>query len=275
VAQAFLKAYVEAWKRMAANPADPGRFYLVIEEINRGNCAQIFGDLFQLLDRNDNGFSTYGIVPDSDIQNYLNEVLPDGLPDAVNDEGDVVATGAEIQHGDIMILPSNLHILATMNTSDQSLFPIDSAFKRRWDWQYVPIQDEHKGWKITADGKEYDWWTFLEKINAIIGDLTSSEDKKLGYFFAKARDGKITAETFVSKVAFYLWNDVFKDYGFDSDIFRVDGNEITFPGFFQHPTAGSKVDESLVAAFIENIVGKLPQAVGGQTDDAPTDDVEA
>jgi len=272
VAQSFLKAYVEAWRLMAEDSENTKPYYLVIEEINRGNCAQIFGDLFQLLDRDDKGFSCYGIVPDSDIQNFLKENMAEGLPDVKNDDGEVVAKGDDIKSGAIMILPKNLYILATMNTSDQSLFPIDSAFKRRWDWEYVPIERgiEKDGsqmeWKITADGKEYDWWTFLEKINAIIGELTSSEDKKLGFFFAKAKDEKISADTFVSKVAFYLWNDVFKDYGFDSDIFKNGDSDITFPMFFQEVEKGRKVNEKLVAKFIENIIGEQPQISEAQAD---------
>ena len=122
-----------------------------------------------------------------------------------------------------MMLPNNLSILATMNTSDQSLFPIDSAFKRRWSWKYVPISNANKAWKIAVNGKKYDWWTFLEKINEKIGTTTSSEDKKLGYFFTKADEttSEITAEQFVGKVIFYLWNDVFQDYGFNDPIFKI------------------------------------------------------
>jgi len=264
VAQAFLKAYVEAWRLMSKNPENPKPFYLVIEEINRGNCAQIFGDLFQLLDRNRNGFSSYGIVPDSDIQNFLTGDKKglskiDNIPDAIDDMGAVIATGKEIQQGAIMVLPSNLYILATMNTSDQSLFPIDSAFKRRWDWKYVPIAQGIKAdgkpmeWTINANGRKYDWWQFLEKINPKIQAQTQSEDKKLGFFFIKAHDGVISAETFVSKVAFYLWNDVFKDYGYDQ-VMPTAGDDFTFPTFFQN-TGGKEVNENQVARFIELIMG--------------------
>ena len=90
---------------------------------------------------------------------------------------------SEVFNGDILLLPDNLYIWATMNTSDQSLFPIDSAFKRRWDWKYIPISNANKDWAIKVNGNKYDWWNFLEKINAQIGSTTNSEDKKLGYFF--------------------------------------------------------------------------------------------
>lgn len=209
VEQAFLQAYINAWKLYAKAGKDkqPEEQYLIIEEINRGNCAQIFGDLFQLLDRDDAGFSEYPIKTDSDMQKRLEKAFADmaflnapALCDMNSEE-----TAIKIRKGEILVLPNNLCIWATMNTSDQSLFPIDSAFKRRWDWQYVPIFDAKKDWKIEADGNLYDWWSFLEEINERIGATTNSEDKKLGYFFCKADENRIiSAEKFVNKVIFYL-----------------------------------------------------------------------
>ena len=95
-----------------------------------------------------------------------------------------------------------------MNTSDQSLFPIDSAFKRRWDWRYMPIAKGNDNgvelnWQIDIDGKRYDWWTFVKTINKHVFDTTNSEDKQLGFFFCKAKGNIIDAETFVGKVVFY------------------------------------------------------------------------
>ena len=220
VPQAFLQAYVAAWN----NPDE--NVYLVIEEINRGNCAQIFGDLFQLLDRDDNGESEYPIMADRDLAKYLlNEKDENNVDVLTNKEG--------IKDGKLK-LPKNLYIWATMNTSDQSLFPIDSAFKRRWDWVYIPIKDhEEKDFKIDINGTIYSWWGFLEKINNVIGQVTSSEDKKLGYFFVKANGKDIDATKFVGKVLFYLWNDVFKNYGFENAIFSKGENKIfTFSDFF-------------------------------------------
>ena len=172
--QAFLQAYISAWKNMETP------YVLVIEEINRGNCAQIFGDLFQLLDRNDKGFSSYYITPDIDITQELNDEFSNlSIPNAnaINDlyMEDVVSG---VKNGTKMILPNNLYIWATMNTSDQSLFPIDSAFKRRWDWKYVPISNAKLGWVVCVNGIRYDWWSFVEEINKEIGDATHSEDKK-------------------------------------------------------------------------------------------------
>lgn len=259
VPQAFLQAYIEAWKKYAAcEEGDPQRQFLVIEEINRGNCAQVFGDLFQLLDRNDRGFSDYPVKADSDMKRYLAKAFKDlsvRQADSINSlyaGRDVVKEGLE---GNILLLPSNLYLWATMNTSDQSLFPIDSAFKRRWDWSYMPISDAKKGYVIDVAGSRYDWWQFLEEINEKIENTTNSEDKKLGYFFCKAKDGIISSETFVGKVVFYLWNDVFKDYEFSDAIFAdtVDGGKLSFAKFYTEEGGSIKVNTNKVRIFLENL----------------------
>ena len=259
VEQAFLQAYINAWKKYehAKEGESPKEQYLIIEEINRGNCAQIFGDLFQLLDRNDSGFSDYPVKADNDMAKHLKKALS-GLKIAdkerinalYKDEHDDVVS--KVLEGEVLLLPNNLFIWATMNTSDQSLFPIDSAFKRRWEWKYIPICNAEKGWSIEAGGNTYDWWAFLNGINRQIQDVTSSEDKKLGYFFVKAdADGVISADKFVGKVAFYLWNDVFKDYGFDGEIFRGENGEpIAFQDFF---LCDGKANEATVERFLKNL----------------------
>lgn len=257
VEQAFLHAYIKAWKQFAK--ADEGKaaeeVYLVIEEINRGNCAQIFGDLFQLLDRGEDGFSEYPIVADKDLQKQLAKAFTDmpylNAPPVCGMSAEEVAV--KIRKGEILLLPNNLYIWATMNTSDQSLFPIDSAFKRRWDWQYMPIANGNKGWCISVNGNEYDWWEFLEKINALIGEKTSSEDKKLGYYFCKAKDGVIDAKMFVGKVIFYLWNDVFKDYEFEGDAFNDVEGKLTFDKFYKTIDGTTSVVEEKVVRFMENL----------------------
>ncbi len=259
VEQAFLQAYINAWTKYAEakDGERPKEQYLIIEEINRGNCAQIFGDLFQLLDRNDAGFSDYPIKADNDMAEHLKKALGNleiKAKERINglypeEYDDVIA---EVLEGKVLLLPNNLFIWATMNTSDQSLFPIDSAFKRRWEWKYIPISNAEKGWVIKTNGNIYDWWAFLDKINGVVCDTTSSEDKKLGYFFAKAdSNGVISADKFVGKVAFYLWNDVFKDYGFDNDIFKGDdGKTIAFQEFF---LADGKANEMMVEKFLRNL----------------------
>ena len=275
VAQAFLQAYIAAWKNYAsAGEDEPKRQFLVIEEINRGNCAQIFGDLFQLLDRNDSGFSEYPIKADADMQKQLKKELY-GLSVANADEINALYNNrdvaSEVFNGDILLLPDNLYIWATMNTSDQSLFPIDSAFKRRWDWRYIPISNANKGWTIKVNGNKYDWWNFLEKMNAQIGSTTNSEDKKLGYFFCKATNNEISAETFVGKVMFYLWNDVFKDYDFDSNIFKDDNGEtMTFDKFYTAESKDAKVREEKVETFLKRLgVDIISQQGDDKDNDVP------
>ena len=184
-------------------------------------------------------------------------------------------TARAIRSGEKLILPSNLYIWATMNTSDQSLFPIDSAFKRRWDWQYVPIHDGGKGWQIEADGKRYDWWQFVDAMNDKIGTATYSEDKKLGYFFCKAKDGVIDAETFVGKVVFYIWNDVFKDFAEEAgNLFKdVDGSMLSFNKFYTIGTDGKRmVVEPKIAILMQNL-GVEPITTSNSTnDDEPEED---
>ena len=263
VEQAFLQAYTKAW-RAYANKADGEKAeeqYLVIEEINRGNCAQIFGDLFQLLDRNGFGFSDYPITADKDMKKQLAKAFKGIVVSDAERINSIYGKDivSQVLNGDILLLPDNLFIWATMNTSDQSLFPIDSAFKRRWDWKYIPICEGKEngislGWKIKANGNLYDWWQFVEKINAEINEQTKSEDKKLGYFFCKAQDGIVSAETFVSKVVFYLWNDVFKDQAFASDIFKDGEDELTFNSFFDVNANGKAViKEEKVELFLQNL----------------------
>ena len=255
VAQAFLKAYVKAWKFYCSTEDGTDKAqYLIIEEINRGNCAQIFGDLFQLLDRNEDGYSTYPIVADTDIQRYLSKEfekvnIPDSLNAIYDDyDGNIVE---DIKNGIVLALPNNLYIWATMNTSDQSLFPIDSAFKRRWDWKYMPIDTKKENWNIEVDGKKYSWSDFLEAVNEQIFDVTKSEDKKLGFYFCRANNHVVDAEKFVSKVIFYLYNDVFKDYGYDRKMFQgEDGKTIQFHEYFQ---SNGDINEQKAALFLNNL----------------------
>ncbi len=261
VPQAFLKAYCKAWK----NQEEP--FFLIIEEINRGNCAQIFGDLFQLLDRTPEGYSSYAIEADDDIRRFISEDAPEEynlseteIENILKPNGTFIASGDDIKTGKKLVLPPNLHILATMNTSDQSLFPIDSAFKRRWDWQYEPIAEgknpdgSRMGWEIEfSEGTPVDWWGFVQAINEVIENKIHSEDKKLGYFFCRAKDGKISARMFLSKVIFYLWNDVFRDYGFTENIFKIDGatKPIKYHEFYSED--GSPNEDKL-RKFVNNVL---------------------
>lgn len=268
VKQAFLKAYLGAWQKYAKGGETTEPQFLVIEEINRGNCAQIFGDLFQLLDRSDNGFSTYPIEADSDLQSEIKAAFADGGEYALEKELDVDSVvdeytsnygetlSADIKNGRVLLLPNNLYIWATMNTSDQSLFPIDSAFKRRWDWRYVKIADAGKRWKIKCGNECCDWWKFVEEINKRIAKETNSDDKKLGYFFCKpVKDSNVIAEDkFVGKVLFYLWNDVFKDG--DISLFKVSNDEnaeICFDAFYDND---NNVNVKAIRNFLVGVVGE-------------------
>lgn len=268
VKQAFLKAYLGAWQKYAKGNETAEPQFLVIEEINRGNCAQIFGDLFQLLDRSDNGFSTYPIEADSDLQNEIKKAFAEGGEYAIENGLDVddavdgytsnygETLSDDIKNGRVLLLPNNLYIWATMNTSDQSLFPIDSAFKRRWDWRYVKIADAGKGWKIRCGNEYCDWWKFVKEINKRIAKETSSDDKKLGYFFCKPPkdSSEISEEKFVGKVLFYLWNDVFKDG--DISLFKVSDEpeaEICFDAFYG---SDNKVNIEAIRTFLVGIVGE-------------------
>ena len=287
VPQAFLKAYVEAWKRYTddSRQGDAKNYYLIIEEINRGNCAQIFGDLFQLLDRADNGFSAYAISPDDDIQKFLETDKDYKLADIsltedikkMTEAGEkVIATAADIKSGKKLVLPPNLFIRATMNTSDQSLFPMDSAFKRRWDWEYVPIKNMNLGWKIKFGDCEKEWWKFLVAINKIVKGVTNSADKQLGYFFVKAKDSVIDAEMFVNKVAFYLWNDVLKDCELDYDAFKItrEGGEVDVLAFQDFFKDDGTIDEEVLKSFLTKLLPQLETAPG-ETEAGPAADGEA
>jgi hypothetical protein len=200
IPQTFLNAYIRAYQTNE-------NVYLIIEEINRGNCAQIFGDLFQLLDRDRTGKSEYTIKADTDLKTFLEEKL------GKDNDG--------IKNGELC-LPSNLYIYATMNTSDQSLFPIDSAFKRRWNWEYEPIKYKNTDWIIDIDGMKYRWSDFQREVNTRILKDTGSEDKMLGDYFVNPPAKVISYNLFRNKILFYLWNDVCKDG--DADIFPTDAD---------------------------------------------------
>nr|WP_263326055.1 AAA family ATPase [Neobacillus sp. Marseille-Q6967] len=180
---------------------------LVIEEINRGNCAAIFGDIFQLLDRvadissNNYGDSEYQIDIPIEMKEYIkhmvnwseqnwNERFPQGF-----------------------FIPSNLFLYATMNTSDQSLFPMDSAFKRRWSMEYINInyeQQELHNMALPSPYNNIKWLDFIKVINKKIVTFTESDDKQIGQWFVEGIDDEITEREFRGKLISYLWFDVFR-----------------------------------------------------------------
>jgi len=229
VPQAFVNTYEKAWKDL------DNQYYLVIEEINRGNCAEIFGEIFQLLDRNAN----YTVTPSFELNKYLIEEAFE------NKDHDGIKNGLK--------LPPNLTILATMNTSDQSLFPMDSAFKRRWMWEYIPIcynptddfekKNESFDYEIELkEGYKYQWIKFIEIVNTnhIKNNPSLGMDKCVGNYFARPDSGNlISLNSFINKVIFYLWNDVFKDE--ENNVFE---ENTSYEDFFPIQTKGLvKIEE--------------------------------
>lgn len=245
IPQTFLNAYMQAYRKPNEN------VYLIIEEINRGNCAQIFGDLFQLLDRDEYGVSEYTIKADADLKAFL--------VDEMGKDSDAIKDGE-------LCLPSNLYIYATMNTSDQSLFPIDSAFKRRWDWEYEPIKYKNTNWVIDIQGKTYSWVSFQKEINRCIFEATSSEDKMLGDYFVNPSDGIITEKMLLNKILFYLWNDVCKDG--EGDIFKVsDTEDVSFSELYGDG-GKQKLIDMMDYLHVEKLGVEVQSESDIQTDDA-------
>src|SRR5574344_18871 len=233
VPQIFLNAYVYAWNHREEN------VFFNIEEINRGNCAQIFGALFQLLDRNSDGFSSYSIDLDEDAANFLRSKFSknDEYKNLICEKSNISTDTFEYSK---IVIPCNLYLYATMNTSDQSLFPIDSAFKRRWDWIYVPINYEKiSDIKIQIENVFYSWSEFLKNVNKRILRITQSEDKQLGTFFVKSQNDIISYQVFRDKVLFYLWNDIYKDeYGTADTIFKnAEQHDFSYSNLFDETSA--------------------------------------
>jgi len=201
--------FSDALVRAAKNPED--QVVLVIEEINRGNCAAIFGDVFQLLDRVSDpkrpereGWSEYTIVPNSEWATWLKGKIP---------EGSLVFDRETRQ----LRLPGNLYLYATMNTSDQSLFPMDTAFRRRWGMAYqgvdTPKQPTARVRLHSGDEDGVSWMALMRALNRAIVDHTRSDDKQMGPWFIRPPAGEILVDgvEFKSKVLFYLWATVFRD----------------------------------------------------------------
>ena len=187
-------------------------YCLVIEEINRANAAAVFGDVFQLLDRKD-GVSEYAIAASEDVEKFL--AGDKGLTEAGKNTLRVLTGSAELKS---LKIPANMYIWATMNSADQGVFPMDTAFKRRWAFEYLGLDDgageagEGK-WKIgMKDNKfDYKWEDFRRYVNRLLALAKVNEDKLMGPFFMKKpADGTIDKNEFESKVLMYLWEDAGK-----------------------------------------------------------------
>lgn len=206
----FMRMYAEAIK--SARTDNPQPYLLLIEEINRAKVAAVFGDVFQLLDRDDNGVSEYEIQASEDIRRYLAKELNVPMDCCKH-----------------IRIPDNMYIWATMNSADQGVFPMDTAFKRRWNFEYLGIndnEDEIKGiGKLTLAGMDepIEWNRLRKAINAKMssGDFKINEDKLMGPFFlskkviASDENGEIIdrekfIDAFMSKVIMYLYEDAVK-----------------------------------------------------------------
>lgn len=250
VPQVLINLYIKAWRKKEEN------FFLIIEEINRGNCSEIFGDIFQLLDRN----SDYNVDPSYELKAYLEEKELE-----LNKNIKEGAKKVKLLFDGKLEMPHNLSILASMNTSDQSLYPIDSAFKRRWEWEYIPIKFDcpDSDFLIKINENHYSWLSFLEKVNQCIYNVTKSEDKQMGNWFinAKKSNNIISKDVFINTVLFYLWNDIFKDEVFNSENIFIEKNDdgtrkrdISFNHFY------NKSDQDkLLYHLLENILGLTPR----------------
>lgn len=196
----FIRVLVNAIK----NPKK--QFLLLIEEINRSNVAAVFGDVFQLLDRDDEGSSLYPIEASEDLAKYLESVGVDATT---------------------ISIPSNMYIWATMNSADQGVFPMDTAFKRRWEFEYIGINDNEADMKnstvVLGLGKlkhKIRWNDLRHAINDYLAELGINEDKQLGPYFIGHKivvpensseiDSKVFNEVFKNKVLMYLFDDAAK-----------------------------------------------------------------
>ena len=202
----FMRTYVKALRNSRENTPQP--YLIIIEEINRANVAAVFGDVFQLLDRDDDETSMYSIQASEDMKQYLSEELG----------------GQPADYGEIK-LPDNMFIWATMNSADQGVFPMDTAFKRRWDFTYLNINTGESGIAgkrvILGTGsyqREVDWNTLRRAINDRLSAFRLNEDKLLGPYFLSRKiipaEGEIDLERFVdafkNKVLMYLFDDAAK-----------------------------------------------------------------
>lgn len=207
----FMRVYAEALKD--GKSEHPVPHLLIIEEINRARVASVFGDVFQLLDRNKDGVSQYGIQASEDIKKYLAREL----------HRDISAC-TEIK------LPNNMFIWATMNSADQGVFPMDTAFKRRWDFEYLGVDDNEDKVNCNVElvkdrpDTKVNWNAFRKAINKkLTEECHLNEDKLLGPFFLSGQvlaadgngnvvDAKKFRETFKNKVIMYLFEDAARQY---------------------------------------------------------------
>jgi 5-methylcytosine-specific restriction endonuclease McrBC GTP-binding regulatory subunit McrB len=201
----FTKAIINALKLGEVdNQKVPENALLIIEEINRGNSTAIFGDVFQLLDRINNvngqyyGESEYSIDISTEMKEHIKKEL----------DWEEEDWNRRFKRG--FVIPSNLYIYSTMNTSDQSLYPMDSAFKRRWDMEYIYInynEDKLSDLYLPEPYKDIKWLDFIKSINKEIVNYTGVDDKQIGQWFV---GNSLSKSEFLGKIISYLWFDIFR-----------------------------------------------------------------
>jgi hypothetical protein len=244
----FLQALGLAYKKIIDGTDE--NVLLVIDELNRGNAAAIFGSIFQLLDREENNWSSYEVnlseieivgllremkynvklyddnilVENNEINtfynNLINEKSAKNQDEKSSDNKNALTIIENLRNSKILI-PNNLSIIATINTSDESIYYLDSAFKRRWDWEYVDViisqesSNKIKDVKISLENRkdEISWIEFVNQLNKFIrdnpGSIRKIEDKQIGCWFLKARNNIIDKSAIKYKLMFYLWDSVF------------------------------------------------------------------
>lgn len=205
----FMKVWVRAYRSMQNN--DGQNYLLIIEEINRANVAAVFGDVFQLLDRKD-GVSEYSIYTSEDIKRYLDAEFSKDISE--NEWYRTLSSVEKDKHINSIMLQSNMYIWSTMNSADQGVFPIDTAFKRRWNFEYIGINERESKNDIDvtlADGRGINWNALRHSINEKLGEMHINEDKMIGPFFLSKDDLENNFEgAFKSKLLMYLYEDVIK-----------------------------------------------------------------
>ena len=195
----FIQVFIDAWK-------DPAHMHtLLIEEINRASAAAVFGEIFQMLDRLADGSGEYKLTPPKELKDYLC---------SIDEMSDHIKSG--------LYIPSNMNIVATMNSADQGVNVIDSAFKRRWNFEYLPIDINkavHKDAIIIYAGTECKWGTFVSALNDKLINNQVGEDKLIGPYFIRPEE--VNSKCAIDKLLLYLWDDIFRharDLFFDNTI---------------------------------------------------------
>ena len=266
----FLKALSQAYKNIinfnlkSDGLEQPENVVLVIDEINRGNSSAIFGSVFQLLDRDDDGWSSYdtsingvaffrlleliGFTFSYDKNQEIDEYKLKGFDSAKKLETfqpKLAYLNFDLVNKTIKI-PPNLHIIATMNTSDNSIYHMDTAFKRRWDWEFIDINSKtvaepgiafYYNSENETDPKNQEYFNFIQKLNYFIKSnhnyIRGIEDKQIGNYFIKGFENQISYAVVQSKLMFFIWDSVFnRDKKPLADLLGVSKDELVTFGDF-------------------------------------------